>query len=297
MTITELYKKLVKAYTVDNLNKISLTLINLYKNQQYSALQAISEIISDHVVVEIKDNGKGFSGLMMLYYPDRLNYHIREINELHTQNKYNELLKYSHILQLERIDEIAAMLDNYIDIDYSPVYEWDIDTDDFTIINDLETVKDTPLRNSGCSFYDAIKIREYGQTNIEFPTYYLEDFEEFEMSSSDIDDLDGVQFCIHAKSLDLSDNRIFDLSYLGDLYQLEELNLSDNKIGYIDILGYLSNLKNIDLSNNKIKDISPLFELENLEYIVLTGNPVKMSQIKILTDAGVTVDLLITKVI
>ena len=290
MTITELYRKLVAAYTIDNLNKISLTLINLYKNQQFSALQAISEIISDHVVVEIKDNGKGFSGLMMLYHPDRLNYHIREINELHAQNKYNELLKYSHILQLERIDEIAAMLDNYIDIDYSPVYEWDIDTDDFTIINDLETVKDTPSGNSGCSFYDAIKIREYGQTNIEFPTYYLEDFEEFEMSSSDIDDLDGVQFCIHAKSLDLSDNRIFDLSYLGDLYQLEELNLSDNKIGYIDALGYLPNLKNIDLSNNKIKDISPLFELENLEYVVLTGNPVKMSQIKILTDASVTVD-------
>jgi hypothetical protein len=290
MTITELYKKLVKAYTVDNLNKISLTLINLYKNQQFSALQAISEIISDHVVVEIKDNGKGFSGLMMLYHPDRLNYHIREINELHAQNKYNELLKYSHILQLERIDEIAAMLDNYIDIDYSPVYEWDIDMDDFTIINDLDTVKDNPSRNSGCSFYDAIKIREYGQTNIEFPTYYLEDFEEFEMSSSDIDDLDGVQFCIHAKSLDLSDNRIFDLSYLSDLYLLEELNLSDNKIGYIDALGYLPNLKNIDLSNNKIKDISPLFELENLEYIVLTGNPVKMSQIRILADAGVTVD-------
>ena len=290
LTITELYKKLLKAYTVDNLNRISLTLINLYRNQQFTVLQKISEIISDYIIIEIQNNGKGFSKLMMLYHPDRMNYHLREINELHAQNNLKALLQYSHILQLERIDEIAALLDNYDDIDYSPVYAWDIDIDNFTIINDFETVKDTPARQHGCSFYDAIKIREYGQTNIEYPSYYLEDFEEFELSSLDIDDLDGVQFCIHAKTIDVSNNRIFDLSYLSDLSQLEELNLSDNKIGYIDSLCYLLKLKNVDLSNNKINDISPLFELENLEYVILTGNPIKTSQLKKLMDSGVTVD-------
>jgi hypothetical protein len=85
----------------------------LYRNQQFTILQKISEIISDHLIIEIQNNGKGFSN-------------------------------------------------------------------------------------------------------------YLEDFEEFELSSSDIDDLDGVQFCIHAKSINVSNNRIFDLSYLSDLTQLEE---------------------------------------------------------------------------
>ena len=39
MTITDLQKKLEEAYSIGNLNNISLTLINLYKNEQFSILQ------------------------------------------------------------------------------------------------------------------------------------------------------------------------------------------------------------------------------------------------------------------
>jgi hypothetical protein len=290
MTITELHKKLIAAYSVDNLNKISLTLINLYKNQQYSILQKIAEIISDFITIEIQDDGKGFSKLMMLYHPDRTNHHIREINKLAAQNNFDGLLEYSHILRLERIDEIAASLDSLEDIDYSPVYEWDFNTEGFRTFHDSDTLLDIQSKTKSYSFYDAVKIREYGRTNIEYPSYYLEDIEEFELTSSYIIDLDGVQFCIHAKIIDLSDNLIFDLSYLEGLFQLEDLNLSDNKIGYIDSLSYLTNLKRVDLSNNNINDITPLYGLEYLEYVNLTGTLVPMLQIDKLTDLGITVD-------
>lgn len=294
MEIKELQQMLQEAYTIRNLNNISLVLIELYKARKYTTLQKISDIISDYVSVTITDDGKGFSKLMKLYHPDRAIYHINEINRLTEQNNFDGLLEYSHILKLERIEEIASSLNSYEDIDYAPVYEWDIDTEGFSIINDIQPVEIIKTRTKteliGYAFYDAIKIREYGHTDIEYPSFYLEDIEEFELSSSDINDLDGVQFCINAKTIDVSNNRITDLTPLIGLTNLEELNLSDNQIGYIDGLNNLVNLKSVLLSNNYIEDISPLFELKLLEYADLTVNKVDIKQINELIESGVTVD-------
>ena len=294
MTIKELNQKLIEAYTIKNLNNISLTLIKLFKNQQYSVLQKISEIISDYVNIKITDEGKGFSKFMLLYHPDRASFHLNEINRLTEQNNFDALLEYSHIFKLERIEEIAASLHSYEDIDYSPVYDWDTNLEGFSIITDNQPVEyvktKTNTELSGYVFYDAIKLREYGHTDIEYPSFYLEDIEEFELSSSDIIDLDGVQFCINAKIIDLSDNRITDLSPLIGLKNLEELNLSDNQIGYIDCLSNLERLKTVQLSNNFIEDISPLFELRKLEFVELSGNNINVEQIEILTGLGITVN-------
>lgn len=293
MTIIELHKNLLEAYNVSNLNTISLTLIKLFKDQQYTILQKISELISDFVIINIADDGKGFSKLMMLYHPDRAGFHIQEINKLKDQGNFDGLLGYSHILRLERIEEIASTINSYEDIDYRPVYEWDLDTEGFTIINvnvPSEPVAETNTDLIGYTFIEAIKLREYGNMEIEFMNVYLEEIDDFELSSSDLIDLDGVQFCIHARSMDLSDNRLSDLSPLIGLNNLEELNLSYNEIGIIDELSYLKGLKSVLLSNNYIEDISPLFELENLEYVELSGNNINMDQINRLTEIGVTVD-------
>jgi hypothetical protein len=290
MTIKELQQKLQEAYTQRNLNNISLTLINLYKNQQYSILQKIAEIISDSIDIEISADGKGFSKLIKLYHPDGFHYHINEINKLAEQNNYDGLLSHSHILKLGRIEEIANSLNSYEDIDYSPVYDWDINTEGFSIINDSATLKESKTNPTEYDFYDAVKIRQYGHTDVEFPSYYLEDIDEFELSSSNINDLDGVQFCIHAKTIDLSDNKISDLTPLIGLAHLEELNISYNRIGNIDALSNLVNLKRVYLSNNCFEDISPLFELDKLEYADLSGNKIGMEQINELIGLGVLVD-------
>ncbi len=290
MTINELKQQLTDAYTLKNLNKISITLIDLYKNQQYSILQKIGEIICDFTDIEITTEGKGFSKLIRLYHPDRLNYYLNEINRLSDQNNFDGLLEHSHILKLGRIDEIAKSLNSFEDIDYSPIYDWDMETEGFTIINDSGKVKENKTRRREYDFYDAIKIRQYGRTDIEFPTWYLEDIDEFELSSSDINDLDGIQFCIHAKTIDVSDNRITDISPVSGLINLEEFNISDNLVENIDAMSNLINLKRVFLSNNQIEDISPLLELQLLDYIDLTGNKVSSDQINILTELGIIVD-------
>ena len=303
MTLKELHNELLEAYSVNNLNTISLTLINLFKNQQFTVLQKISDIIRDYTDVRISNDGKGFSRFMMLYHPDRAMFHVTEINKLAAENNYDDLLKYAHILKLESINEIAATIDSFDDIDYSPVYDWDMSDladEGFRIfdLNDLsergndpaERVKPGMVHESSCSFFDALKIRDFGDPEADFPLDYLEEMEELEMSSFGINELDGIQFCIHVRTIDLSNNMISDLFPLMGLKEIEDLDLSDNEIGFIDDIGNLKRLKSVILANNYIEDISPLFELDDLEYVDLAGNKIDPGQIDTLFEMGVTVN-------
>ena len=241
-------------------------------------------MISDFVLVEIDENGKGFSKLMMLYHPDRGNFHRVEIERLASENNFDKVLSYSHILKLERLEEISALLESYEDIDYSPVYVWDFDTEGFSVNSDIadnpKTEQKFRIKNKYISFYEAIKIRQYGHTKISFPAYYLEDIDEIELSDSGIRDLDGLQFCIHAINIDLSDNHINDLRPIENLGLLETLNLSNNSLEIIDSLEYLIKLRELDISHNRIRDIEPLFALERLEFVDLRGNPVHKKEIE-----------------
>jgi hypothetical protein len=282
MTTDDLHHKLKEAYASQNLNRITVTLINLYK-----------EKISESVEIIIDPDGKYFSKLMMLYHPDRGDFHRNEIDRLAGNQNHDGLLGYAHILMLGRIEEIAATLSSYEDIDYSPVYEWDVNADGFNIVADnnpnRSEKQDHPKKKRHFNFYDAVKIRMYGNIKAEFPSHYLEDIEEFELAQSEINDLDGVQFCIHATSMDLSGNAINDISLLWGLTLLEELDLSDNKLEEIEILVNLRNLKSLNLSNNAVKDISYLLHLPKLEYVDLTGLKVHPSYIRDLEESGVTV--------
>lgn len=293
MEILTLKNNILEAYSAKNLNKISAILLSYYKNQQFGSLQKITDIISEFIPIEIDENGKGFSKLMLLYHPDRGEFHRNEIEKLATNQNFDGLLAYSHILKLERLEEISALIESFEDIDYSPVYTWDFDNEGFTIKSDSgQKLKNGNLntrKNKLVTFYEAVKIRQYGHTKINFPAYYLEDIDEFEMASSDIGDLDGIQYCIHAVNIDLSDNLIDDLRHLENLGLIEMLNLSDNRIENIDPLEYLTNLRELNLANNRIQDISPLLSLENLEFVDLSGNRVSPASIRKLREKGVNV--------
>ena len=293
MEIQTLKNNLLESYSPANLNLISVVLLNLYKNQQFGSLQKIADIISEFIPVEIDENGKGFSKLMLLYHPDRGEFHRTEIIKLAAVENFDALLNYSHILKLERIEEMASALESLEDIDYSPIYAWDFDNEGFTVKSDSgQKLKNGNLntnKNKLVTFYEAVKIRQYGHTKISFPAYYLEDIDEFEMASSDIDDLDGIQYCLHAVNVDLSNNFIDDLRHLENLGMIEMLNLSDNRISDIDSLEYLTNLRGLNLANNRIQDITPLFSLENLEFVDLSGNKIPSASLRKLREKGINV--------
>ena len=289
----ELSIRLLEAWSDANLNKIARNLIRLYQEKEFEKLNVISGLISQWLEIVIEPDGKGFSKIISLYHPDRGDYYRNQISAAAHRHDVQVLSQLEHIFVIQDIEEIAANLESYEDIDYVPEYVWDVENKGFSYFNVNEKKHRTKSRKptlGGYTFYDAVKIRHSGDIESEFPTYYIKDMDEIEMSDSEIDDLDGVELCIHTLILDLSFNRITDLSSLKNLNRLIELNLANNQIVNIDALANMHHLRYIDLSNNSIKDVSPLIEIERLKYANLSGNKIPMAQVNELRDRGVTVD-------
>ncbi|MEO9482454.1 MAG: leucine-rich repeat domain-containing protein [Ekhidna sp.] len=289
MEIEEVFNKLIKAYSDENLNHITGKLILLYKNKNYSKIREIIKRISEFIPIDDEKDAKSFSKLMMLYHPDKGEQSRKLIQTLYKKNDFENLQKHSHILLLSDIDNIAAAeIDE--NIGFEPEYTWDTNANDGFSFTDSSG--ETDLENESTdiqserSFYNLVKLREYGTLDIEFPPYYLHDFEEFEMAHSGLESLEGVEHCIHMRILDVSDNSISDIGRLWDLQSLEELYLANNQIGYIDTLDNLIKLKVLDLSGNQINDITPLLSLPHLEYVNLIGNPITINQIELLKNKG-----------
>jgi len=292
ITIRKLYTELTEAYSQENLNRITGKLILLYKNKNYSTIRAISNKVSKYVDINEEKDAKCFSKLVVLYHPDKGHAIREEIHQLYEQNKFDLLQKFAHIHLVQDIENLVVKVVDE-SIDYCPEYVWETGNDEGNYTDsgdDDETYFDNQDEGEiERSFFNLIKIREYGRINIDLPTYYLEDFEEFEMAECGLESLDGVEYCTHIKILDVSTNALTDISNLWDLQDLEELYLANNQIGYIDALSNLSKLRIVDLSGNEIDDISPLFDLENLEYVNLVGNRIPKSQLKELEDKGCVV--------
>ena len=173
MDIEKLYNDLLEGYSNENLNKITGKLILLYKNRNYRKIREIADKVSKYVPIEEEKDAKCFSKLIMLYHPDRGEQFRKSIHELYMQNDYESLKHHSHILFLADIDTVTVtILDE--DIDYNPEYVWDLnEEDDFGY---AESDEDYETADFERSFYNLIKIREFGNIYTEFPTYYLEDF-------------------------------------------------------------------------------------------------------------------------
>jgi Leucine-rich repeat (LRR) protein len=287
MNIKELYNKLETAYSNENLNTITGKLIELYKSKNFGKIREIANKISKYVTIDEEKDAKCFSKLIVLYHPDKGELHRKSIKKHYSENNLEALIKFSHIFQLNEIEKTVVII---IDesVDYHPEYAWENTEKEGYYFSDDNEPKSNPEEYEK-SFYNEIKFRQYGDLSIDFPPYYLEDIEEFELAQSGIELLDGVEYCKHVVTFDLSDNKITDISELSTLNRLEELYLGNNQIGYIDALSNLFELKIIDLSNNQIDDISPLFELENLEYINIIGNQIPENQIKKLKEKEIIV--------
>ena len=288
-----LYLKLKEAYTELNLNKISRNIIRLYTEKQYDQLKSIAIMIADWVTIKIGEEKQGFAQLIMLYHPDRIQYYHDELENYLISENFSRLQRLEHILIIQDLEEICITLDSYADIDYSPEYEWDTNISGFSYFCDTDSSRhlDRNIRKSkgSYSFYDAVRIRNFGNTTKEIPSWYFSDWDEIELNESEIIDLDGIEYCINAVTVDLSGNYITDISPLFGLTGIQELNLSDNKIGYIDALSNLLKLRTIDLSYNQIDDISPLFDLPELEFCTLSGNKIPPSQLQELEVLGISV--------
>jgi Leucine-rich repeat (LRR) protein len=95
-----------------------------------------------------------------------------------------------------------------------------------------------------------------------------------EAEGQGISNLEGIQYCPRAGTLDLDRNQIVDLSLLADLTNLYSLSLSENPIVDLSPLLGLPNLYDLFLDGNQIVDLSLLADLTNLERLSLDGNQI-----------------------
>ncbi len=291
----DLHARLMEAYSDASLNRITAGLLALYRSKQHEKLRELARKVSAFVPVDDTKLSRCFSQLVMLYHPDKGASRRRDIESLHAAGNTDGLHGYSHIFHMQDLEHLPPPPAPHDHAGFEAEYVWESGAESHVARQeaDEEDFDDEQFAavegEYDHSFFQAVKLRVYGTLTVELPFYYLEDFEEIEMAECDIRSLEGVEYCIHAKIVDISGNAITDITELGTLIRVTELYASGNRIGYIDALSSLVNLRMVDLSLNEIDDISPLFGLEHLEYVNLLGNPVPPAQIVQLRDSGCTV--------
>lgn len=95
------------------------------------------------------------------------------------------------------------------------------------------------------------------------------------LNHSDIKSIDDLKYFKSLRKLDLSFNKISDLSEITKLINLQELIVNDNQIKDLTGLNGVKTLKKLDVSNNFISDITPLTSLKSLVELDVNNNRVK----------------------
>ena len=293
MEIGELYGKLKNAYTEENLGLVSGRIIGLFRDRKYDALRAIQKVVNEHTPCKEEKINKVFSRLIMFYHPDRLSQNLEQLEQARKSGDFETLFGMSHILTVQNLEPEHVLVSSVItEEDLAEEFGWDEAADGFSYFmaeEEYEQEEDDDMGLERRSFLSVLKRRVYGNLNVDFPMYLLEDLEELEMADYELEDLDGISACRYARAIDLSNNNLTDITELGELHQVERLYLANNQLGLIDALYNLTVLQVLDISYNDVDDISSLFELSHLSYLNVMGNRIPSWQLEKLQLQGVTI--------
>jgi hypothetical protein len=294
MSIDDLYRQLLAAYTEKNLHRISTRIIDAFRGKRFGFIKEIMRLVDGYVDLQENQMHRLFARLIMLYHPDRLQHYLQRIKECHESGDQTQLGQFSHLLVvLENIDRIRPSMVELADPEFAAETSYGYDESEFDRVVDVEEEVgdlEDDEEEEPVDFVTALKQKEYGNLEIEFSRSDLENTEgELVLSDAGIEDLAGIQNCRNLTILDLSQNEIYDITPLANLQLLEELYLSENSISDISALAFLTRLKKLDLAFTCIDDISPLFDLPGLEYLNVIGNKIPADQLKRLRDLGAIV--------
>ncbi len=113
----------------------------------------------------------------------------------------------------------------------------------------------------------------------------METLTDLDAANFSIRNLAGLEHAINLKRLDLTDNKITNITPLANLTQLEELYLGTaqfslfapktNQISDLSPLANLTQLKILELRDNRISDITSLANLTRLEDVNLASNQIR----------------------
>jgi hypothetical protein len=295
-SLDRIYEQLMSAYSNENLSRISTSLIKCYRRGDQAYLEQVRNYLYPYLNIDSMQLNKLFSRLIRIYHPDRLGHYLKKIERCYTLNDVETLHELLHLIKVCDIPPIESRQINIdMDIWSSMDVEFWYDEKDFDRIFDPAEFE--PGQTSTFSFEEELgKYRDIlevmrereGLSDQEFGQHqlaYLQD--DLDLSSSGLNDLNGIEYCINLKSLDLSGNDLTEIVPLGYLYNIEELYLSGNRIDSVRALHRMNALKILDISHNEIRDITDITGLSGLEFVNLTGNPVPREQVEMLRGSGI----------
>jgi Leucine-rich repeat (LRR) protein len=265
------FNRLIDAYSIENLNRISSTLITAYRRRRFDFLHSLYRNIGENTG-NLKIN-ELFSSLIMQYHPDRRICVIDQIKKYHSSGQMGRVQGFGSIFKVLDFIELHPVSSALQD---STKYHTPASPDQAETIRQAGRRKKSEWTND---FISALKQKEYGNLNVIYQPHDLHNIEgELELSGYRIDDLYGLEHCFNLTALNLSHNDIRDISALSSLTLLEKVDISFNRITHVNALSGMTYLRFADLSYNEIQDLKPLMHLAHLEYINCAGNKVPESQ-------------------
>lgn len=141
------------------------------------------------------------------------------------------------------------------------------------IVNNLNISVDSIVTQTQLDSIYSLVARASNIGNIE-GMQYLTNLEYLDIDNNIIkNNLTPLSKLTNLKKIDLSDNRISDVSSLSKLTNLNAIELNDNQISDLSPLSNLTNLTSLYVGDNKISDLSPLSNL-NLRTFMAQGNQI-----------------------
>lgn len=101
----------------------------------------------------------------------------------------------------------------------------------------------------------------------------LPELHHIDLTDNKVEDLTPLQD-LHLKSLYLTRNNVTDISPLSRMKSLEQLFVDDNGITDVSPVSQLTNLQNLLARQNAIVDVSALSELRKLQFLDLSDNQI-----------------------
>ena len=162
-------------------------------------------------------------------------------------------------------DEVNGIY--YYDEPYFPMYSSP------TVIHD----KSTPNGSMDAGIADAVRHMFAMSPDAELTDKDCAKITELNLipGSAPVTSLDGIEYFVNLKSLNVSESYISDISAINKLPKLESISFSSNMIETLPDLSGCKMLKNVSFTDERITDISSLAQLPKLETVMLVGNYIK----------------------
>ncbi|KJP86926.1 hypothetical protein AK88_03435 [Plasmodium fragile] len=105
--------------------------------------------------------------------------------------------------------------------------------------------------------------------------YQMKNLQKIDLSENKIKDMSMLEMNLNLQQIILQHNLIDNINYLSNITNLVYLNLSNNKIKIMDGVCELKNLKTLILAYNEIEKVPNLANLQNLETLILKNNKIE----------------------